>query len=231
MTLQMPDSIYPGNLLPGYPAYLGYVDGNRPTYPELKQMFPAAYLVGLTVTGRTLDADGIDVEPGNPNATEGARWAANKLAADAASRPVMYASLKGSPGYGMPWVLDELAARGILREQVRLHTAHYTERAHICSPGQCGATFTADATQWTSSFPGYGGSLIDMSDVHDSFFVTAPQEETVTVPGMPGEWLTTPYVVRESSGRLVALGQGTSGAAYTLVMEAGTTKWTGPTRV
>ena len=42
MTIAMPDSIYPQNLPPGYPAYLGYVDGRWPTAPVLHSKFPDA---------------------------------------------------------------------------------------------------------------------------------------------------------------------------------------------
>lgn len=232
MTLQMPDSIHPADLPPGYPAYLGYVDGNWATLPELKRLFPAAYLVGLTVTGGTLDADGIDVEPGNPDAVDGAVWAARKLVADPASRPIVYASIAGTPGYGMHDVIANLAARQVPLTAVRLLSAHYGSGEHVCGPATCDfISVNMDGTQWTDKHHGNSGTLVDLSTVTDSFFVKDPAGGPVIVPGMPGEWLAPPTIVRESSGRLVALGQGTSGAAYMLVMDAGSGKWTGPTRV
>jgi hypothetical protein len=182
MTIAMPDSITPGNIPMGYAAYLGYADGKWPTAARLPALFPGARIVSLTVTGATLDADGIDVEPGNPNAASGADWVRRKLAADPASRPVAYASRDGQPGYGMSDVIAELLALGINRTQWRMLTAHYTGHAHVCSPAACGAKFTADGTQWTSMYPGLSGSRIDMSVLAGDFF-GAPAPAPQTAPG------------------------------------------------
>lgn len=180
MTIAMPDSIRPQDLPPGYPAYLGYADGNWPTGPALKAKFPAAHILGLTVTGADPAADGIDIEPGNLDAASGADWAARKLAAAPAFRPVMYASITGEPGYGMPDVLRELSARGISRDRVRLHSAHYTGQPHICGPASCGASSVdMDGTQWTGTYPGLNGSRIDMSVLRDDFFGTPAPASTV----------------------------------------------------
>lgn len=171
MTIEMPDSITPGNMPMGYPAYLGYVDGKWPTAFRLPQLFPGVHVVSLTVlAGQAIGADGVDVEPGNPNARSGAAWVARKLAAKPGSRPVVYASMEGQPGYGMPDVIAALSALGIARASVRLLSAHYTGKAHICSPAACGAPFQADGTQWTSSFPGVNGAPIDMSLLAGDFF-------------------------------------------------------------
>lgn len=184
MTIAMPDSITPALLPPGYKAYLGYADGKWPTGAELKAKFPAARIVVLTVTGYTLACDGIDVEPGNPSAAQGADWARRKLAAAPGSRPVIYADLE-SPGYSMPEVLGELARLGITRQQVRLLTAHYTGQAHICGPASCGGlAMLADGTQWTDQFAGVGGA-VDMSALADNFFGTVPDWQEDLVQALP----------------------------------------------
>ncbi len=170
----MPDSVTPGNIPMGYPAYLGYVDGQWPTAPRLPVLFPGAKVVSLTVTGQTLAADGVDSEPGNVNAAKAAGWVKSKLENAPDSRPVVYADLE-TPGYGMPWVIAALLKLGIGRAQYRILTAHYTGQAHVCTPQSCQAGgqpigFTADGTQWTDKFPGISGTPIDMSALNDDFF-------------------------------------------------------------
>jgi peptidoglycan hydrolase-like protein with peptidoglycan-binding domain len=180
VTLAMPDSVTVSDLPDGYPAYLGYADGLYQTAADLAARFPAAHRVILTVTGMTLDADGIDCEPANPNARQSVEWAGHKLAAAPGSRPPIYASVIGTPGYGMADVLHELAAQGILRSAVRLLTAHYAWKSglyakHICGPGSCGLlSVDADGTQWTDTYIGVNGHLIDMSVLRDDFFAAAP---------------------------------------------------------
>jgi len=62
----MPDSITPGNMPAGYPAYLAYVDGSRSEDAwTVRAMFPAARILTLTVLGGTAVADGCDCEPGD----------------------------------------------------------------------------------------------------------------------------------------------------------------------
>ena len=176
--ISMPDSVTPGSIPMGYPAYLGYVDGAWPTALRLPELFPGARIVALTISGMTLSADGIDCEVGDVNAHRAAVWVHDKLEQAPDSRPVVYADLE-TPGYGMPWVIAELLKLGIGRAQYRILTAHYTGVAHICSPQSCEAGgqpigFTADGTQWSSTFPGINGSSIDMSALADDFFGVVP---------------------------------------------------------
>jgi hypothetical protein len=198
MALEMPDSITVVNLPAGYPAYLGYVDGEFVTMPGLKQRFPDAYLVGLTVTGATLIADGCDIETGDLSPWSGAHWASHKLAAAPASRPVMYSSVSR-----MPAVIGELEALGVKRSAVRLHSAHYWGPAagphekHICGPATCNLiSIPMDATQWTDHYPGNGGTLIDMSELTDTF--VAPPLEPITV--LPPGRCTTAVIIEEANG-------------------------------
>jgi hypothetical protein len=209
MTIAMPDSIYADHLPPGYPAYLGYVDGDWPTAPELERLFPAAQLVRLTVTGATLEADGIDCEPGNVNAGETAAWVARKLAADPHFRPVVYASVQGQVDHGMPWVMSQLAAHGIRRAQIRLLTAHYGAGSHICGPATCKLLGQpADGTQWTNSYSTGSNAVIDMSALQDNFFGSPAQtatEKIVQELGTVGVG-ETGEIVRTVQGLCVARG-------------------------
>lgn len=174
MTIAMPDSVTVGNIPMGYPAVLGYVDGIYQTAARLPVLFPAAQHLTLTVTGNTLEADGIDCEEGNLTAEQAADWVKRKLASAPGSRPPVYADLD-TEGYSMADVIAELLKLGIVRAQYRVLTAHYEwkpggDAEHICGPGTCGTAFQADGTQWTETFPGIGGSKIDMSVLADDFF-------------------------------------------------------------
>ncbi len=166
MTLAMPDSTVVANLPPGYDAYLGYIDGDYLTGPELAAKFPAAELVLLTVTGGTLEADGCDVENFDLTPSGGAAWAKRKLGTEPLSRPVLYASVDGMGG-----VLEALDIEGISWSSVRLLSAHFGEGAHICGPASCRLVpVEMDGTQWTSMFKGLNASDIDMSMLADDFF-------------------------------------------------------------
>jgi hypothetical protein len=199
MTLSMADSITPARLPDGYDAYLGYADGTWPTADEVRRDHPGKPVVVLTVTGDTLGCDGIDCEPGNPGAAASADWVRRKLAAHVLAAPVIYASVAGAPGYGMPDVLRELAARGIARDRVRLLSAHYTMTPHICGPApSCGAIGTVmDGTQWTDAYEGMGG-VIDVSSLRNDFFgapsVPAWQEDMMQALAEVRQGATGPQV-------------------------------------
>lgn len=177
--IPMPDSTIVGNLPVGYPAYLGYADGEFATAAELAGRFPDALRVILTVTGRTIDCDGADSEREDLTAAGAAAWASRKLAADPGSRPVIYASVVGEPGYGMRSVLTELASRRIRRGEVRLLSAHYGAGEHICGPSTCELISVAmDGTQWTDTFRS-GNDDIDMSALAPDFFSHATETEKI----------------------------------------------------
>ena len=208
MPLSMPDSIRVNDLPKGFKAYLGYEDGNWPTISQLRQAFPGAFTVNLTVTARTLNTDGIDCEPGNPNALTSANWIQDKLQAHPDSRPIAYADL-ASTGYRAIDIWDYLTRKGIKRNQYRILTAHYTYTAHICGPHTCGQfPVDADGTQWTNKYPGQNGSLVDMSMLSDTFFIpTQPAGEVdVKLPTLVQG--NTGQSVRNWQGLLVAHGYG-----------------------
>lgn len=181
MSMFMPDSVNVADLPPGYPAYLGYTDGMFGTAAELERRFPAARLVLLTVNGSTMAAHGArvlggdDSEPGNLTAVSAAGWALTQLQAGRKEPMVMYASVQGSPGYGMRDLVRELSAAGVTRDKVKLLTAHYGKGPHVCGPGSCGLLpYDADGTQYTNQFRTPAGAVVDMSVLRDDFFAAAP---------------------------------------------------------
>jgi peptidoglycan hydrolase-like protein with peptidoglycan-binding domain len=201
--IEMADSIIPENL-PPYPAYLAYTDGHWPTAARVRAMFPTAHLLTLTVKGGGAKADGCDCETGDLTADEAAEWLHLSIIAGQ-WRPVLYASRDG-----VPPVLDVLGDAHVTRAQIRILSAHYGDGNHICSPAACGATFTADGTQWTDSAPGVGGTLIDLSTLNDDFFSAPapiiPVEADVTLERLENGSAGQP--VQNWQGLLVAHGLG-----------------------
>lgn len=211
MTISMPDSVRVADLPDGYSAYLGYTDGDTANAGELAGRFPHASRVILTVTGNTIDCDGIDIEPGNPNVAMGRVWVQRKLKADPHSYPVIYASVEGQPNYGMHDVLAALARNGIARSSVRLLSAHYGAGEHICGPHSCKLiSVTMDGTQWTSAYLLAGGVTVDMSLLAPDFFTRTVQARTETekiVQELATVKLgSTGETVRTAQGALLARG-------------------------
>lgn len=142
-------------------AVAGYVGGKWPTYNELLKRFPLAHHLSIAVNSAQ-QAQCLDVEPGDASAEEVAGWVKRERARGI-KRPVIYASLST-----MPAILNVLGRNGIPRSAVRLWTAHYTYKAHICTQA-CGNGFsgTADATQWSDHALGRN---LDESLCSSSFF-------------------------------------------------------------
>lgn len=209
MTIAMPDSIYPGNLPPGYKAYLGYPDGHWPTVSALKAKFPGAEIVSLTVLGGATVATGCDIENGDLNAVSGAAYLERRIAAGQ-KLPVAYMSVSNVGA-----VVSELSALHVSRSQVRLLSAHYGQGEHICGPATCRLTSVAcDGTQWTDTFAGENGTRIDMSALNDGFFSgTAVTGTGGTATGTGTTWedsllATISTVQFGSSGQAVKNWQG-----------------------
>jgi hypothetical protein len=167
MTLRMLDSITPANLRPGADAYLGYTDGNWPTFPGLRRMFPGAHLLSMAVFAID-NAEGCDCEKGDLTIAQVPGWV-QRQHARGVQRPVVYASASN-----MGAALAALQAAGITRASVRLLSAHYTYQPHICGPATCAypGCPPCDGTQWTDKAQGLNGSLIDESLLDASFFIT-----------------------------------------------------------
>jgi hypothetical protein len=195
--LNMLDSIIPANLPPGADAYLGYVNGQWPTYNTVKAMFPGVPVLSMTVLPG-VRAEGCDCETGDLTIGQVPGWVREELAAGA-SRPVVYMGAAN-----MRPVSAALSAAGIARAQVRLLSAHYGVGKHICGPGTCGYP-QADGTQWTDAAPGLNGSLIDESLLSPGFFGTnTPKEDPLFViadlAAAPGA--VAPLAIPDGTSRL-----------------------------
>lgn len=161
---------------PNAEAVAGYVNGRWPTYPEVVRRWPKAKHLSIAVN-RYADADCLDVEKGDATNAEAPAWVKRQLARGA-YRPVVYTSVSNAPT-----LLRTLAAAGISRSLVRLWTAHYTHREHLCGPA-CGFGMktTADATQWTDRAL---GRSLDQSLCAVGFFAGAPKPPTPTPAPTP----------------------------------------------
>lgn len=137
------------------PAVAGYVDGRWPTFEALKARFPDRPRLSIAVSAAD-DAHCLDVETGDAAPADVPGWIRRQQASWAGEdwRPAVYASKAVVPA-----VIAACAAAGVRREEYRVWSADWTYRPHICSPHSCGATFTAEATQWTDCDPGGDKSL------------------------------------------------------------------------
>lgn len=160
------DSIYPDQLPSGAAAVAGYVGGKWPTYQSLLKKFPKANVLSIAVASYQ-DAECLDVERGDASNAVAPAWV-KRQQARGVKRPVLYTSVSNAKA-----LLDTLAAQGIRRSDIRLWTAHYTFKEHLCS-ALCGFGFigTADATQWTDH--AFSRSL-DASFVTNGFFGTTSE--------------------------------------------------------
>jgi hypothetical protein len=166
----MADSITVANLpLKGYDAYAGYTSGRWPTFPALRELLAelGVHLLSIAVSA-SADADCLDVEPGDATNAQAPGWVMRQQKRGV-DRPCLYTSAAN-----LAALIATLKAHGIARSQVRLWSAHYTSKAHICGPGTCGYP-QADGTQWTDKAKGNGGSQIDESLLAAGFFGPAPK--------------------------------------------------------
>lgn len=161
MPITMYDSVTVGTVPADPPAVAGYVDGLWPTYEPLVWKFPHARHLSIAVNAG-VNAECLDVEQGDASPAQAPEWVRRQLGRGVA-RPVVYASLSNAQA-----VLAALEAQGLGRQVVRLWTAHYTNKPHLCSVA-CGFGFTgtADATQFTSHALARN---LDASLCADSFF-------------------------------------------------------------
>jgi hypothetical protein len=144
MPIAMYDSVTVEAVPENPQAVAGYVDGWWPTYDPLVSRFPYAKHLSIAVHA-TDDAECLDIEQGDATPLQTPEWV-RRQHARGIERPVVYCDLATAPE-----VLGVLERGGIGRAAVRLWTAHYNDRSHLCSPG-CGLGLSthADATQFTS---------------------------------------------------------------------------------
>lgn len=145
----------------------GYTDGSWPTFPSLRDAFPHARLLSITV-GAANDADCLDVENGDATVSVAPGWVKRQIARGM-HRPVVYASAST-----MPVLLAALEASGIKRKAVRLWSAHYGVGQHICAPGTCSypGIPACDGTQWSDNALGRD---LDESLLLADFFAPRPK--------------------------------------------------------
>jgi len=155
------DSVTVNQIPKNAPAVAGYVGGNWPTYPTLVRNFPKAHKLSIAVNAGQ-NAECLDCEPGDANPAQVAAWV-KRQQQRGIKRPVIYASVSS-----MQDVVARLSQAGIARSSVRLWSAHYTHKQHICGPG-CGFGLKArvDATQWTDRSQGRN---LDESLCNGGFF-------------------------------------------------------------
>jgi hypothetical protein len=158
-----------------FDAVAAYGNGRYANYDAARREFPRLHLLKIDVTGAGIGEAG-DFEPGDMSYGHAGRWASGRIAAGV-FRPVLYFSVSH-------WreVMSSLQDVGVARSDVRIWTAHYNGKEHLCSSacGNFGVTGSADATQWGSSdFPEtlpavYAHRDIDVSMTADDFWGAAP---------------------------------------------------------
>jgi len=150
------------NLIPGSAqAVGGYVNGKWQTFATIVKKFPNAKHLSIAVTAAA-DAECLDVERGDAVNSQAPAWVKRQIARGV-HRPVIYTSVSNVGA-----LLKVLNAAGIHREDVRIWSAHYNYRAHICGPS-CGfGNFNADATQYTDR---YSGKSLDATLCGPNFFL------------------------------------------------------------
>ena len=156
-------------------AVAAYGNGNFANFKAAKKAFPGTQVLEIDVNGEGIGNVG-DFEPGDMLPSKAGGWAKGRIAAGV-HRPVIYFSASH-------WqeVMQSLKDAGLGRKDVRIWTAHYTGKSHLCSPAckKLGITGKADATQWGSAdaagtLPAqYAGRNLDVSKTAPSFFAGTP---------------------------------------------------------
>lgn len=156
-------------------AVAAYGNGKFANIKAAKRQFPDAHVLEIDVSGEGIGNVG-DFEPGDMAYSRAGSWAKERIRAGV-HRPVLYFS---ASHWGE--IMQSLKAAGVARKDVRIWTAHYTGKAHLCSPAckGLGVTGKADATQWGSPPPNgtlpapYAGRNIDVSKTAPDFFAGQP---------------------------------------------------------
>ena len=152
-------------------AVAAYGNGSFANHAKAVASFPNAHVLKIDVKGEHIGNAG-DFEPGDMAIGHAGPWAKQRVIAGI-HRPVIYFSVS-------KWsaIMQSLQAAGLGRGDVRIWTAHYTGKAHLCSAA-CGfgVTGTADATQWASPQtpgtlpPEYHGRNLDVSMTAGNFWI------------------------------------------------------------
>lgn len=163
-------------LLPsGYTAYAAYVDGFYANINAVRARFPQAMVLSIDVNATNINADCLDIEPGDASNSAAVPWVKAKINAGH-KLIVLYTSASNVNA-----LVSLLHASGIGRDQYKLWSAHYGVGTHICGPTTCGLTaWACDGTQFTNR--AFGASL-DESTLLGTFFgpVTPPPSSDPTL--------------------------------------------------
>lgn len=189
----MYDSVTTLDIPPTATLILAYIDGKYANYAAVKARFPDATVIPVTTTlSGDLAAQVFDCERGDGNAVSAALWASRKISAK--SRPTVYASRIGSPGYGWPDVQTQVANLK-LTGQVDYGVADYTGTPHLVP----GSAFTQYANP-----PSSGGDY-DIS-ITNGVWPNPPSEGSIVALNKPAcQILGTPtnlgyYIVSQDGG-------------------------------
>jgi hypothetical protein len=141
------DAVTVTNLPAGGDAYAGYGNGPYANIGAIQARFPGKTVLVVDVLNEGI-GDFLDIERGDAVPADAPGYVRRRLAAGA-KLPGLYGSVS-------TWwqIVTELVAAGIGRTQVRVWSAHYTGRAHLCDAG-CGmpAGWVADLTQYADPGP------------------------------------------------------------------------------
>lgn len=111
-------------------AVAGYVDGRWPSLGAARRRFPHAMWLSIA-TSAASSAMVLDVELGDATLPDALEWV-RRMHGEGTARPALYLSASRIPD------LDALLPeRNLERNQLRLWSAHWNGRPHICSPA-CG---------------------------------------------------------------------------------------------
>ena len=153
-----------------FDAIAAYGNGSFANYKAARKEFPHLHVLQIDVKNEGIGNTG-DFEAGDMAYEHAGAWAKGRMAAGI-HRPVVYFSVSNYHA-----IIASLHAAGVKREDVRIWTAHYNGRPHLCSSAcEAGMSHPADATQWGSpqakgTLPApYAGHNVDVSMTADDFF-------------------------------------------------------------
>src|SRR6185503_5891979 len=110
-----------------FDAVAAYVNGIYANYARAKQECGGRKpVLAIDVSGQGVGNTG-DFERGDMSPTEAGTWARGRIRAGV-KRPIIYTSVSNWSA-----VMGSLRAVGLSRDDVRIWTAHYTGRSHLCS--------------------------------------------------------------------------------------------------
>jgi peptidoglycan hydrolase-like protein with peptidoglycan-binding domain len=171
-------------------AVAAYGNGKYANFNAAKSEFPHVHVLEIDVNGQGIGNAG-DFEAGDMPSARAGSWAKGRIDAGI-RRPVLYFSVSSWQA-----IMRSLGDAGLARSDVRIWTAHYNGKPHLCSAA-CGfgVKGSADATQWGSSdapgtlHPPFAGRNIDVSMTAEHFFAGAPKP--ASTPPFPGRNLHQP---------------------------------------